>query len=334
MKNRFWVMTIIALITLSGVVRGAEDFRFFLGEESLREYHATNGVKSVSLRIVQNNETKGKISLNLSVSNYNELQNNLRLLAANVARYGAETVPPVLDRDVSFQILTRVLSWPKGYVDMVSDFEYMSHEFLLLKNGTNYIVPSVITDSYALDWNFADPVVGYFPSGILWARAEVSDSLGELIDVFDTFLDPSNEGFITVNWDVFLNMRKNYAISGKSGPFRVKTFVQSNDGYYTFDEGGMEIVGNPLKMTIVKASDGAMITVSGDPNRIFNLEASSDLKSWEVLTTAFVPPYNSWHWPVATIAPGRFFRVIPIKLSAVNLQMIRNGYISQYMQQH
>lgn len=322
---------IILLFALSKGVLGGEDFRFFLGREALKEYHSTNGTKFVYMRLVQDNEFKGsKLSLNFSVSSYNELQNNLRLLAAGIACYGAEVVPPILNRDTPFQIWTGVSSWQNG---VMHDFEYLNQKFILFKNGTNYVVPASVTNSYVLDWNIADPVVGYFPSGILWARAEVySADSGDLVDISDTFLDPSNRGFITVDWDIYLNMRRDYAISGKLGPYRVKTFVQSAGGYHTFDEGGMEIVGNPLKMTMVKVSDGAMITVSGDPNRTFNLEASSDLKNWETIATAFVPAYSGWHWPVATVAPSRFFRIIPIKLSLANLEVVRKGYTTQSVQ--
>ena len=311
MKNRFWVMTIITLITLSGVVRGSEPIQLIMGSEDfVREYWATN--TTLAKVWIGQNDQNGLPedlawlggSIRPRPTNYTELLQRVQNAAVKLAEYG------ITNKDVSFDLnepfficvsTAATQSYPESTQSEFFFFRWFSYE----KVGDKYTVPASVGE-ITLPLNDT-PVIARIP-GIEWAKIIVTDLNGQVIDGFDGFLDPDSYGkLIFPDDDDLLRMKLEYVLfEGK--PIRVEVYLMENGRYHSF-LNGVEQPWKQPRLGISPILGGIQITVTGDPNQTFSLEVSNDLKTWENIAVGFIPYRNSWKWTDTSALPSRFYRI-------------------------
>lgn len=150
------------------------------------------------------------------------------------------------------------------------------------------------------------PVIARIP-GIEWAKIVITDLKGQVIDGFDGFSNSNTHGKLIFTDGNYLRMDSKY-VTFADKPIRVEVYLRENGKYHSF-LNGVEQPWKQPRLRISPASREIQITVTGDPNQTFQLEASSDLKKWERVATGFTPYGTAWEWTDKSVLPSRFYRL-------------------------
>ena len=193
----------------------------------------------------------------------------------------------------------------------------------LTKTGSTYTIPDLsgITPQLL-------PQQFFYIPGLKWVRMEVyaTNDLTTPVVISDsrdgsgsytTVADIPNEGFF---------IGTDYIASGTHGPYQLKvSYFTSAGGFFIANGDGMQVQETPLVISNNKLSiHGQTVTMTvsgGDNGRVFNVQASNDLKTWSQVpgtsaytvgtnTTTTITFNDSGITPPSHTLKGRYYRFV------------------------
>ena len=324
-------MTIsFALLSVWG---GVEDLKCLGSLEKVQAYCLSNS--HILVLDVYQNTSNSWISVGsttddrLSFTNMDQLNAFFQLRLNTAAKEALTTTNTSLDpeenapvdRDKPFQIYASVEKYTDEYHPV---YFTCPGSFNLIKTNGSYMLPDLSGIKLKLH-----PWVPFEIDRLGWARVETSYAShpDAPFEVFDPRYNPNvQETGIYPYPDLSrIYIRRDFAVSGTNGPFRMKIYVVSgaDDNYHIFDGNGTQLPETPKVMSIIRntvdpskpqaSSSSSLVSLNitgGDPGRVVVLQRTTDMTSWEDMGNYVIPDDKSGiSVPVGTDGNMSFYRL-------------------------